>query len=117
MQRPARPLGPPLGVERGGDRVRVRVDLLHAAQRGPAAVDRLDPLQVDVDQRLRGEAAGLHRLLQRDDGRLLDGGVAAAGADGGAGAEQRRQRQAPDGESAPAKELSARGHGLSLRTR
>ena len=41
----------------------------------------------------------------------------AAGADGGAGAEQRRQRQAPDGESAPAKELSARGHGLSLRTR
>ncbi len=143
MQRPARALRLPLGVERAGDGQRLGVDLQHRAQHRTAAVERRDARQVSLDQPARGQPAGGHPRLQLGDGGLgqleavrrrgrgARGGIAAGVGLGGrrgrrgaarglgrqrfAGQQRCRHRQRGAAEQAPAQERAAAGRPIDSR--
>ena len=65
-------LGPPLRVERVGDRERVRIRLDDVAQRGSLAVEGVDAGEVGRGEPARGQGARRHAALQLLDRRLLE---------------------------------------------
>ena len=69
---PRGPLALALGVERVRDGERVRVELDHRAQRRTAAIDVLDPPQVQLGDLPRRVAAGRHPVLQLRGGDFFE---------------------------------------------
>ena len=72
VQRRARALGLPLGVERAGRLERLRVERHHRVNRWALAVVRLDAGQEALHQLLRGQGAGGEGRVQVGDGRLIE---------------------------------------------
>ena len=64
MQRPARPPFFSLFVQSLRNLQRVRICLNHAVDARSALVDRRDPLQIFLRDRMRAKFSGLHPLLQ-----------------------------------------------------
>ena len=64
MQRTARPLAAPFGIERLGDRQRVGVDLEHMADGGPLPIKSLDAGEILSDERTRGVLTRLEAPLE-----------------------------------------------------
>ncbi len=69
MQRPAPAFRPPLLVKRARNRRGARIHAQHRPQPEPLAIERLDPREVLLHQRLVGEPAGIDGGLDFRDAR------------------------------------------------